>query len=180
MNVTETIIPGVRVVEPDVFGDDRGFFFESFNEEKFRALGLPTEWRQDSHSSSLKGALRGLHFQLPPKSMAKLVRCVRGAVYDVAVDLRKASPTYCQWFGIELSAENKKMLLIPEGCAHGFYALSDCDFLYKCSNEYQKVLDANVRYDDPAFGIEWPIKGELTLSNRDREAPAFSDLMLPF
>ena len=121
MRIEKTPIADLLVVEPDVFGDDRGAFSESYNEEKFAALGLPNVWRQDSHSESVRGVLRGLHFQLPPKPMTKLVRCAKGRVWNVAVDLRKESPTYKQSFGIELSAENRKMLLIPDGCANGFY-----------------------------------------------------------
>ncbi|MFA6522275.1 MAG: dTDP-4-dehydrorhamnose 3,5-epimerase [Patescibacteria group bacterium] len=180
MNIIPTKIPDVKIIELDVFGDERGFFCETFNEEKFASAGLPTDWKQDNHSASVKGVLRGLHFQLLPKPMAKLVRCTKGKVFDVAVDLRKSSPTYLQWVGVELSAENKKMLLIPEGFAHGFYTLEDCDFLYKCSNVYVKELDANVRFDDPAFGVAWPLQGAPVLSNRDAAAPAFSELDLPF
>lgn len=180
MNKIETAIPGVVIIEPDVFGDDRGFFYESFNADKFDALGVPSTFAQDNHSFSKKGVLRGLHFQLPPKAMAKLVRCTRGRLMDVAVDLRKDSPTYKQHVMIELSEENKKMLYMPAGVAHGFYALTDCELLYKCSHTYDKSGDGNVRFDDPAFNIPWPLEGEPLLSDRDKVAPAFADLDLPF
>lgn len=175
-----TPFAGLAVIEPDVFGDDRGFFYESYNAEKFAALGIATIFLQDNHSSSTKGVLRGLHFQLPPRPMAKLVRCSRGKVWDVVVDLRKSSPTYKQSFGIELSAENKKMLFIPEGFAHGFYTLEDCELLYKSSNVYAKELDANVAWNDPAFGIVWPLSGEPVLSERDKAAPKLAELDLTF
>jgi dTDP-4-dehydrorhamnose 3,5-epimerase len=141
---------GLVVVEPEVFGDDRGFFMEVFNADKFAALGLPTDFKQDNHSASVKGALRGLHFQLPPKPMGKLVRCTRGRVWDVAVDLRKSSMTYKQWFAVELSAENKKMLWLPAGFAHGFYAVEDSEVLYKCTDTYDKAGDANVAWNSLA------------------------------
>lgn len=180
MKVTPTPLAGLVVVEPDVFGDDRGSFFESYNEEKFAALGLPTVWRQDNHSTSVKGVLRGLHFQLPPKAMAKLVRCTRGRVWDVAVDLRKTSPTYKQHFGIELTSENRKMLLIPEGFAHGFYCLEDAEFVYKCSAVFEKSLDANIAWDDADLAVVWPLDGAPVLSARDAAAPSFASLDLPF
>lgn len=178
MKKIETPIRDLVIIEPEVYGDDRGFFYESYNVDKFRALGINTIFVQDNHSRSAKGVLRGLHFQMPPKPMAKLVRCTRGKLWDVAVDLRKASPTYKKWFAVELSEENKKMLFVPEGFAHGFYVLEDCDLVYKCSNTYDADLDANIAWDDPDFAIEWPIAP--TLSGRDQVAPKFSELDLPF
>ncbi len=180
MRITQTPIQGLLVVEPEIYGDDRGFFYESFNADKFAAEGLPVVFAQDSHSRSAKGVLRGLHFQLPPKAMGKLVRCAVGKIWDVAVDLRKASPTYLQHFAIDLTAENKKMLWLPPGFAHGFYALEDCEVLYKCTHTYDKLGDGNVAYHDPVFSISWPIEGEPVLSIRDAAAPKFSDLDLPF
>jgi len=180
MQIEQTPISGLMVITPQVFGDDRGFFFESYNAEKFAALGISTTFVQDNHSSSVKGVLRGLHFQLPPKPMAKLVRCSRGRVWDIVVDLRKDSATFKQSFGVELSAENKKMLYVPEGFAHGFYALEDCELLYKASNTFDKELDAGILWNDPAFGIVWPLEGEPILSARDQSAPRFSELELDF
>lgn len=168
------------MVEPTVFGDDRGFFYEAYNADKFADLGLPTEFLQDNHSFSVKGVLRGLHFQLPPKPMGKLVRCTRGRLFDVAVDLRQASPTYKQWFGVELSAENKKMLWLPAGFAHGFYALEDCEIQYKCTHTYDKAGDGNVAWNDPDINVQWPLVGEPLLSARDAVAPKLSELTLPF
>lgn len=180
MQIVPTPIEGLVIIEPTIFGDDRGSFFESYNEEKFAALGLPTTWRQANHSESVKGVLRGLHFQLAPKPMAKLVRCVKGKVWDVAVDLRKSSPTYKQHFAVELTPENNRMFLIPEGFAHGFYCLEDSMFLYKASNVFVKELDANVAWNDPDLGVQWPVEGEPILSARDQVAPRFADLDLPF
>ncbi|MBI1907953.1 dTDP-4-dehydrorhamnose 3,5-epimerase [Candidatus Uhrbacteria bacterium] len=180
MNVTPTPIQGLLVVEPQVFSDDRGFFYEVWNADKFAALGLPSEFPQDNHSYSVKGVLRGLHFQLPPKPMGKLVRCTRGKVWDVAVDLRKASPTYMRHFAIELSAENKKMLWMPAGFAHGFYALEECEVLYKCTHTYDKAGDGNVAWNDPELNVPWPLAGEPTLSPRDQAAPKLAELDLPF
>ena len=180
MQITKTSIKDLVVIEPEVYGDDRGFFYESYNLDKFKALGIDTIFVQDNHSKSAKGVLRGLHFQLPPKPMAKLVRCTKGKVWDVAVDLRRGSETYLKWYGIELSEENKKMFYVPEGFAHGFYALEDSEFLYKTSNTFDSDLDANVKWDDEAFGVEWPLEGEPTLSARDQVAPGFNELDLPF
>jgi len=178
MQKIETPLQDLHVIEPQVFGDDRGFFFESYNEDKFRDLGINFSAKQGNYSRSARGVLRGLHFQLPPKAMAKLVWCPRGRLWDVAVDLRKHSPTYLKWFGIELSEENKKMLFVPKGFAHGFYSLDDCDLAYLVDETYDKDLDANIRWDDPAFGIEWPI--EPSLSARDQAAPSFNELDLTF
>ena len=180
MTIEKTPIEGLLIVTPQIFGDDRGFFMEVFNADKFAALGLPTEFRQDNHSSSVQGALRGIHFQLPPKPMGKLVRCTRGKVWDVAVDLRKNSPTYKQSFGLELSALNSKMLWIPEGFGHGFYALENSEVLYKSTNTFDKAGDANIAWNDPELNIQWPLEGEPILSTRDQAAPMLKDLNLPF
>jgi len=180
MKKIETTLNDCYIIEPQVFGDDRGFFFESFNVDKFAEAGIDFAPKQANYSRSAKGVLRGLHFQLNPKPMAKLVSCPRGRIFDVAVDLRKDSSTYLKWFGIELSEENKRMLLVPEGFAHGFYALEDCDVSYLTSNTYDSELDANIQYDDEAFGVEWPLEGEPALSGRDQIAPNFKDLDLDF
>lgn len=180
MQKIETPLKDLFVLQPQVFGDDRGFFYEFFNEDKFNSLRIKFKVEQANHSRSAKGVLRGLHFQNPPKPMAKLVRCTRGKLWDVAVDLRKKSPTYLKWFSVELSEENKEMLFVPAGFAHGFYALEDCDLEYLVSATYDQALDANVKWNDPAFGIEWPFEGEPVLSKRDMEAPAFADLKLTF
>jgi dTDP-4-dehydrorhamnose 3,5-epimerase len=181
MTITKTPLEGLLVVEPQAFGDERGFFYESFNADKFAALGLPTHFPQDNHSYSLQGVLRGLHFQLPPKAMGKLVRCTRGRIWDVAVDLRKGSATYKQSFGIELSPKNKLMLWLPAGFAHGFYALEDCEVLYKCTETYDKAGDGNVAWNDPDLQVAWPLEGlEPIVSARDQAAPLLKDLHLPF
>lgn len=180
MKKIETSIEGLVIIEPEAYGDDRGWFYESYNIDKFKNVGIDVEFVQDNHSFSAKGVLRGLHFQLPPKPMDKLVRCTHGRLWDVAVDLRKDSPTYLKWFGVELSAENKKMFFVPAGFAHGFYALEDCELVYKCSNVYNGELDANVAWNDKVFGVEWPVVGEPALSARDQVAPSFSELDLSF
>lgn len=174
---TPMSIEGSCVIDPDVYGDERGYFYESYNREKFIALGIEDVFVQDNHSTSKKGTLRGLHFQHAPFPMAKLVRCTRGKVFDVAVDMRKDSPTFKKWIGVELSAENKKMFYIPAGCAHGFYVLEDCEFLYKSSNVFHKELDAGVAYNDPEIGIEWPIQGDLIISERDQHQPSFAEVL---
>ncbi|HBA8864984.1 TPA: dTDP-4-dehydrorhamnose 3,5-epimerase, partial [Escherichia coli] len=170
MNVIETEIPDVLIFEPKVFGDERGFFFESFNQKVFEeAVGRKVNFVQDNHSRSVKGVLRGLHFQIKPYSQAKLVRCVKGEVYDVAVDIRPESSTYCKWVGVFLSAQNKKQLWIPEGFAHGFVVVSDeAEFLYKTTNYYMPSAEGCIRWDDPALNIDWPMKtNELILSDKD-------------
>ncbi len=175
-------LEGLLIIEPEVFGDDRGFFYESFNADKFAALGLPTNFSQDNHSFSVKGVLRGIHFQLPPKAMGKLVRCTRGRIWDMAVDLRKASPTYKQWFGLELTAANKRMLWVPPGFGHGFYTFEDAEVVYKCTETFDKAADANVAWNDPELAINWPLlQGQPPiLSARDAAAPRLSVLNLPF
>jgi dTDP-4-dehydrorhamnose 3,5-epimerase len=182
MKIEKTTLNDVVIISPDVFADERGSFFESFNAEKFAALGLPTDFKQDNQSTSKAGVLRGLHFQLPPYAMGKLVRCSRGRIWDVGVDLRKNSSTFKQWFGVELSASNQQMLWLPPGIAHGFYALTDCEVVYKCTATFNKDADANVAWNDPAFNITWPLIDGASplLSPRDAAAPAFATLDLPF
>jgi len=180
MLFSPTPIEGVMVIEPKVFGDDRGFFMESWNAEVFRKAGMDLNFVQDNHSRSSRGVLRGLHYQ-QPGPQGKLVRVTAGAVFDVAVDLRRASPTFGKWFGIELSAANKKMLYVPEGMAHGFLCLEDgTDFLYKCTSDYAPANEHSLLWNDPAIGIEWPLDGiSPTLSAKDvagrplSEAPTF-------
>jgi len=160
-----------------LFADDRGFFFESFSALKFEAVvGRSANFVQDNHSRSGKGVLRGLHYQLPPHAQAKLVRVVVGEVYDVAVDIRKSSPTFGQWVGVLLSAENKRQLWIPEGFAHGFLTLSDdVEFVYKTTNYYAPESDRGIRWNDPQIGIDWMLNGEPTLSPKDQRQPLLAD-----
>ncbi|HEY4083216.1 MAG TPA: dTDP-4-dehydrorhamnose 3,5-epimerase [Burkholderiaceae bacterium] len=174
MTVTPTALPEVMIVEPKVFGDARGFFTESWNEERFNeATGNTLKFVQDNHSRSARGVLRGLHFQLPPHAQGKLVRCVAGAVFDVAVDMRRSSARFGQWVGVELSAENQKQLWIPPGFAHGFLVLSEsADFLYKTTDYYAPQAEGCVRWDDPALGIQWPDTGVAPqLADKDTKAP---------
>lgn len=182
MNIVETGIKDLVIIEPQVFGDDRGFFMESYNKEKFHEAGLTYDFVQDNHSFSTAGVLRGLHFQLPEMEQAKLVRCTRGKLWDVAVDLRKDSPTYKQWFGVELSAENKKQFMVPAGFAHGFYALEDCELQYKCTNVYSPEHDGGIAWNDPEVGIEWPIVDgvETIFSEKDQKQPLLSETDLPW
>ncbi|APW36520.1 dTDP-4-dehydrorhamnose 3,5-epimerase [Rhodoferax koreense] len=160
MQATRLAIPDVILIEPKVFGDARGFFYESFNGKAFdEAVGHHVEFVQDNHSRSSKGVLRGLHYQLPPHAQGKLVRCTRGAVFDVAVDIRKSSPTFGQWVGEELSEENHKQLWIPPGFAHGFLVLSEtADFLYKTTNYYAASHERSIIWNDATVGIEWPLE----------------------
>lgn len=171
MKVTRLAIPDIVLIEPKIFGDRRGFFFESFNQCQFdAAIGRPTVFVQDNHSSSLRGTLRGLHYQLPPKAQGKLVRVVTGEVFDVAVDIRKRSPTFGQWVGSILSAENRHQLWIPEGFAHGFSVLSDtAEFLYKTTDYYAPDYERYILWDDSAIGIQWPLDTGPVLSEKDRE-----------
>lgn len=184
MKLTRTELPGVLIVEPAVFGDDRGWFLESFNETRWehalRELGEPVPRRfvQDNHSSSKAGVLRGLHYQLHPHAQGKLVRVVQGAVFDVAVDLRKDSPHFGRWVGVELSAANHRQLWIPEGFGHGFMALQDdSQFLYKTTDVWNKACERAIRWDDGDIGIRWPsVAGVVPLvSDKDRDAPALRD-----
>ena len=169
MKVTDTKIPDVKIIEPTVFEDERGFFFESFNHKKFEeAIGRSVTFVQDNHSKSSKGVLRGLHYQLPPYAQGKLVRVVKGEVFDVAVDIRKSSPTFGQWVAETLSANNKKQLWIPEGFAHGFLTLSEtAEFLYKTTDYYTPALERCITWNDPAIGIIWP--QELTPQQSDKD-----------
>jgi dTDP-4-dehydrorhamnose 3,5-epimerase len=177
MNVIKTAIPDVLIFEPKVFGDERGFFFESFNHKLFEeAVGYPVTFVQDNHSKSSKGVLRGLHYQLPPHAQGKLVRCVAGEVFDVAVDIRKSSPTFGQWVGVHLSGENKRQLWIPEGFAHGFVTLSEtAEFLYKTTNYYAPSFEASINWDDKNISIEWPISYCPLLSNKDSQGSDFKN-----
>ena len=177
MNITECDIPGPLIIEPKVFGDERGFFMESWNAAKFAEAGLRIAFVQDNHSRSQKGVLRGMHFQNPGRQ-GKLVRVVSGAVFDVAVDLRRSSPTFGKWTGVELSAENKRMFWVPQGFAHGFLTLEDdTDFLYKCDATYAPQHEHSLAWDDPDVGIEWPLGGiDLQLSAKDAEGTRLSDL----
>lgn len=175
MEVIETRLPGVLLLEPKVFGDARGFFLESWNRQTFSELGFDLDFVQDNHSRSAKGVLRGLHYQLDDPQ-GKLVRVVSGAVFDVAVDLRKSSPQFGQWVGYELSAENQRMLWIPPGLGHGFLVLSDtADFLYKTTAYYAPQWDRGVRWDDPEIGVAWPLDGAPILSVKDQALPFFKD-----
>lgn len=159
MNIIECAIPGPLIIEPKVFGDDRGFFMESWNAATFRAAGLDFNFVQDNHSRSQRGVLRGLHFQ-NPEPQGKLVRVVSGAVYDVVVDLRRTSPHFGKWVGVELSAANRRMFWVPEGFAHGFLTLEDgTDFLYKCTSRYAPEYEQALAWDDPDVGIVWPLDG---------------------
>lgn len=187
--MTPTALPGVVIVEPAVFGDDRGWFYESFNEPRFHAglvaLGLPAPraFVQDNHSCSGAGVLRGLHYQLPPHAQGKLVRVVKGAAFDVAVDIRSGSPTFGQWTGVHLNAENKRQMWVPEGFAHGFMALeADTHFLYKTTDVYAKACERSIRWDDPTLRVQWPLSAGMSaplLAPKDAEAPLLAQADLP-
>jgi dTDP-4-dehydrorhamnose 3,5-epimerase len=175
VKVSETPLPGALVVQPKVFGDARGFFLETFHQAKFEAKGLPTQFVQDNWSRSAKDTLRGLHFQ-HPKGQGKLVWCVRGAVYDVIVDIRRGSPAFGKWFGVELSEGNKKQLWVPPGFAHGFCVLSDeADFVYKCTELYAAEHEQALLWNDPAVGVEWPVSAPL-LSAKDQKGSRLAEL----
>jgi len=185
MKLIQTTIPDVVIIEPQVFGDDRGWFMESYNEQKFHTalkalnLPIPRAFVQDNHSSSQKGVLRGLHFQRAPHAQGKLVRVVQGKAWDVAVDIRVDSPTLGQWTSVELSAENKKMFWIPEGFAHGFIALEDnTHFLYKTTDYYNKEAEGAIKWDDKTLAIEWPsLDAEFIISDKDAVAASFADYL---
>jgi len=172
MEAFRTTIPDVVILEPRTFGDDRGFFFESFNEEKFRALThVDLPFVQDNHSKSSQGVLRGMHYQIQ-RPQGKLVRVVSGSVFDVAVDMRKSSPTFGKWVGVHLSADNKRQVWIPPGFAHGFLVTSDsAEFLYKTTDYWAPEHERSLRWDDPTIGIEWPMNGKPQLSAKDSQAP---------
>lgn len=171
MQAVRLSIPDVILFTPKVFGDERGFFFESFNQQKFAGLtGLKYEFVQDNHSKSQKGVLRGLHYQLPPKAQGKLVRVVQGEVFDVAVDIRKSSPTFGLWVGEILSADNKRQMWIPEGFAHGFVTLSDtAEFLYKTTDYYAPEYERCITWNDASIGIHWPFVDVPVLSGKDQQ-----------
>jgi len=176
VKVTRTSIPDVLVIEPKVFGDARGFFYESFNGKAFdEAVGRQVQFVQDNHSRSVKGVLRGLHYQIQ-QPQGKLVRVVRGAVFDVAVDIRKSSPTFGQWVGVELTEENHKQLWVPEGFAHGFVVVSEsADFLYKTTDYYAPEHERTLLWNDPAVGVAWPLEGAPVLKPKDAAGTPLSD-----
>lgn len=174
MNVIETTLPGVLVIEPKVFGDERGFFMETYQAERYAKAGIPGPFVQDNCSRSVRGTLRGLHFQ-EPRAQGKLVSVSRGAVFDVALDIRRGSPTFGRWFGLELSEQNKKQLWVPPGFAHGFCVTTDvADFVYKCTEVYAPENEGAILWNDPDVGIEWPIVEPL-LSAKDLKAPRLRD-----
>lgn len=181
MTLTETAINGVFEIEPKIFGDNRGWFYESYSKEKFEKLGITADFIQDNRSfSAQKGTLRGLHCQTNPKAQAKLITCLKGAILDVAVDIRKGSPTYMKWVAVELTEENKKMLFIPKGCLHGFVTLTDnVEVTYKVDELYSPENDRSVRFDDPAFGVEWGCENPV-LSEKDKNAPLYADSDVDF
>ncbi len=177
MKVVETKIPGLMIIEPRMFGDARGFFMETWNEASFAEAGFNMTWVQDNHSRSQRGVLRGLHFQ-NPGAQGKLVRVTRGAVFDVAVDLRKSSAHFGQWVGVELTAQNNRMFWVPEGFAHGFLTLADdTDFLYKCTTPYAPQSEYTLAWDDPAVGIDWPACDvDPIISDKDTKGLSLSDV----
>jgi dTDP-4-dehydrorhamnose 3,5-epimerase len=175
MEILETSLPGLKLIKPDVYADSRGYFFESYNQERFHSKGIMPDFVQDNESISSRGVIRGLHYQLEPYAQSKLVRVVQGAVFDVAVDLRSGSPTFGKWFGTELSEENKLQMFIPKGFAHGFSVLSSTVvFVYKCDQVYNRLMERSIRFDDPFLGIDWKLaKDEWSISEKDRSAPDF-------
>lgn len=176
MKKIKTSIPGVYIIEPQVFGDHRGWFMETWSESKMKDIGIEVNFVQDNQSfTEKKRTLRGLHFQMNPMAQCKLVRCVVGSVFDVAVDIRKGSPNYLKWVAVELSAENKRQVFIPRGFAHGFLTLTDnVEFVYKCDNFHSKECDRSIRFDDPSIGVEWNIENPI-LSSKDINAPLLVD-----
>lgn len=180
MNVIDTEIPEVKIIEPKVFGDSRGYFFESWSSKKYAEAGIDCNWLQDNESRSRYGVLRGLHYQAAPYTQAKLVRVIKGAVLDVAVDIRKGSPTFGKHVAIELSEENKRQLFIPRGFAHGFAVLSDdVIFAYKCDNLYAPTHERGLAFNDPALGIDWKVDlKEFLLSEKDTKNPLLKDAEL--
>lgn len=182
MPFIKTEFPGLLIFEPVVHGDHRGYFFESYNEETFQQAGLTFRWVQDNQSSSSYGVVRGLHFQTPPHAQTKLVRVLSGVILDVVVDIRKGSPTYGQQFSLELSAENKKQLLVPKGFAHGFSVLSEqAEVLYKCDALYHKPSELGIHYADPALAIDWKIPAEKAkVSEKDQILPHLANFDSPF
>lgn len=182
MKVIKTSLPGLLIIEPDIFQDTRGYFMEIFQQEKYSGIGVNTQFIQDNESKSEQGVIRGLHYQLNPFAQAKLVRVVEGSVFDVAVDLRKGSPTYGQWYGIELNGNTKKQLFIPRGFAHGFSVLSETAvFSYKCDNLYNKESERGIKFDDHSLKIDWKISiREQKVSEKDKNAPSFNEAEMNF
>lgn len=182
MKVTETPLPGLLIIEPRVFSDERGYFFESWQDERYKNNGMNTVFVQDNESKSMQGVVRGLHYQLEPWSQAKLVRVIYGRVFDVAVDLRKGSPTFGKWFGMELDGDSKKQLFIPRGFAHGFSVLSESAvFSYKIDNDYNREAERAINCNDPELNIDWRLGTEKHLvSEKDMNAPLFKDAEMNF
>jgi len=182
MEIIKTPIEGLIIIKPRVFADARGFFYESYNEKTYREAGIDLHFCQDNQSKSSYGVVRGLHYQLNPQSQSKLVSAVQGAVWDVAVDLRKDSPTFGQWYGVELSEENHLQFLIPQGFAHGFSVLTETAvFAYKCDNLYSPALERGIMYNDPALGIDWKIPADKAIiSDKDTKHPLLKDAELNF
>ncbi|MBP5137027.1 MAG: dTDP-4-dehydrorhamnose 3,5-epimerase [Paludibacteraceae bacterium] len=182
MELIETPIPDLYVIKNRLFADDRGYFTEAYNRQTFEKAGLKFDFCQDNRSKSSYGVVRGLHFQLNPKSQTKLVSCIQGKVYDVAVDIRQGSPTFGQWYGVELSEENNLQFLIPQGFAHGFSVLSETAvFTYKCDNFYAPELEGGISYDDPSLGIDWHLPADAIIkSEKDSKHPLLKDLKTNF
>jgi len=176
LKVIPTDLPEVLLLEPAVHEDERGYLFEAWNRAAFEAAGIRAEFVQDNQSRSRKNVIRGLHYQVPPHPQAKLLRVVAGEIFDVAVDIRRSSPNFGRWTGAVLSADNKRMLWIPEGFAHGLLALSDgCEIIYKIAGPWSRDCERAIRWDDPAIGIDWPLSGEAIVSGRDRNAGLLSN-----
>lgn len=182
MQIEQTALPGVLILTPQRFGDARGFFSESWNRARLAEHGIDLDFVQDNHSlSAAVNTVRGLHFQSPPHAQDKLVRCGRGMLFDVAVDIRKGSPSYGHWVGVELSAENGKQLLVPQGFLHGFATrVPDTEIIYKCTDTYAPDCDGAVRFDDPDIGVDWGLSGSAVLSDKDTVAPLLADFDSPF
>ena len=182
MQIEDTPLDGVKIITPARFGDARGFFSESYSQRRLAEHGITIQFVQDNHSVSTEaGTVRGLHFQSPPHAQDKLVRCGRGAIFDVAVDIRKGSPTYGHWVGYDLSFENGLQLLVPRGFLHGFITREpDTEIIYKCSDYYSPECDGAVRWNDPGIGIDWGFSGEAVLSAKDQAAPLLQDFDSPF
>lgn len=178
MKIIDTGLPGIKILEPQVFSDERGFFYESFNQQQFnQAIGREVNFVQDNHSRSVQGVLRGLHFQRAPHAQAKLIRVIYGEVFDVAVDIRLKSPTYGQWYGECISAENKRQIWIPEGFAHGFLVLSSvAEFLYKTTDYWHPELECTINWNDPEIGIDWPLTDCTQLSKKDHHGCKLSEV----